>query len=459
MFRTVSGIAASLLVATTVVMGLLWTHSNDFTGFLTSDYTVGSERGASGVILPDDEQTDEKRMDDALTDGELVDRLQPEPPDWVRDPATGSTVPESANNDTNYPENTGVLRVTEGSSLADAGNSVAEKAGLNRDVERSRAPTEVLTRLEHAATDRDENLIMQDEPGIQGFGSTSGVISDPGSRVLTAHSLPVSSRLITINQTKKAKPLLLRAESYPELAADMRMAGSAEVETARNGSATAQEDRKYQLGISYGPRINMHQRDTRWGLGAGVNLDRKITRNLSVSSGIMIAQNRMQYDDDRHVLESDQQRTFIGTGNEQNREMNSRMEADLISFEVPVNLKFSLTDQVYVLAGISSATYVREQYDYRMEFEQEFTQLAFEDGAGFRTETTTVMVSETEQQSEPSFSSFHPLAFYNFAIGYNRFGTERSRFTFEPYLKIPTGNLTSREIRYTTAGIQMVISL
>ncbi len=74
--------------------------------------------------------------------------------------------------------------------------------------------------------------------------------------------------------------------------------------------------------------------------------------------------------------------------------------------------------------------------------------------------TKLVTLEETMAQSEPSLSSFNPLAFYNFSLGYrfDEAGNGRFTITIEPFFKLPARSASSRSVTYSTGGLQLKVA-
>ncbi|MEX2396919.1 MAG: hypothetical protein WD491_07835, partial [Balneolales bacterium] len=204
--------------------------------------------------------------------------------------------------------------------------------------------------------------------------------------------------------------------------------------------------------LAYAPLMNVHDSQTSWGMGGGFNTDWNFAENLSLSSGLFVAQNQLKYSNDNGsstMRMSDE--TMQSPGD------LTYMQVDLVSLEIPLNLKYSLSDHFSVSAGLSSVAYLKEDYNYTFEHEQQIQVFGEAETNGSGPATTTVTLSESQSQSEPSLNKMDLAALYTFSIGYQHEIANRNTVSLEPFIKIPTGSLTSRDIKYTTGGIQMKI--
>ncbi len=206
-----------------------------------------------------------------------------------------------------------------------------------------------------------------------------------------------------------------------------------------------ERDKNLSFGLAYTPLINSNDTKTDWGMGGGLYTEWAFTRNLALSSGVIFAQNQLEYD--------------RGTGAEgAGTENLAYIQVDLVSLEIPLNLRYYLTDHISVSAGISSAAFLKEDYNYTYEYQREIQVLTYTESSGFEPVVTKVTITESEKQSEPSFNSMDWAAFYTFSFGYQYDIADKHTLSLEPFVKVPSGQLTTRNIKYYTGGIQLKIS-
>ncbi len=202
------------------------------------------------------------------------------------------------------------------------------------------------------------------------------------------------------------------------------------------------------IGLAYSPLLNFHQSATDWNVGGGLTVDWNFMENLSLSSGLFVAQSQLEFRTD-HVLVSGTRQPVS----------SANMEIDFLSLEIPLNLQYSMTERFFVSGGITSASFLKEQYTYHYEMQEMSTTMVFIDGE-YQPVTQLVTLQETAAQSEPSLSSFNPLAFYNFSFGYSfdEAGNGRFTITIEPFFKMPARSLSTRSVNYSTGGLQLKIA-
>lgn len=205
-----------------------------------------------------------------------------------------------------------------------------------------------------------------------------------------------------------------------------------------------------KLGLGYVPHVSMHQSTADFGMGAGIHIDWELASGLYLSSGFYLAQNRLE-------INEKQSTEFLRTTMDNYDHIETA--ARLLSVEIPITLRYRVANNVFASIGISSATFLDENYEYRFQYQQEQERVVLNDEDELQKTMTTVLITETQSQSEPSFNTFHLPAFYTVSVGYQQPVFEKRILTVEPFLKVPAGRLATRGIRYSAAGVQMMVSL
>lgn len=210
------------------------------------------------------------------------------------------------------------------------------------------------------------------------------------------------------------------------------------------------------FSIAYASVMNIHDSQTNLGSGGGVYADWNFTNNVSISSGVFIAQNRLTYSGEsgaRLMEFSDANGPSTLTSDDL-----ASVQLDLVNLELPLNIRYYLTNELSVSAGISSMAFLKEEYNYNFEYDQSIQVFEYTETTGLQPTTRLVTVKTTETQSEPSLERMNWAAFYTFSVGYRQDLFNRYTASFEPFVKIPAGQVTSRNMSYTSGGIQLKIS-
>ncbi|MEX2573904.1 MAG: hypothetical protein WD317_06385 [Balneolaceae bacterium] len=229
--------------------------------------------------------------------------------------------------------------------------------------------------------------------------------------------------------------------------------GSGEKVVQRLSTAGRGRGKEIEFSVAYAPVMNVHNAQTDISIGGGFYTDWSISDNLSLSSGVFISGNRLRYSDnpERRMGEM----MSAGSRPLDSAEGEVHMQVDLLGMELPMNLRYFITDNVFLSGGISSVIFLKEQFEYTYEYQQRI-QVMSSEGTGAPV-TRTVTMTDSRTQSEPSLNGMNWAAFYTISAGYHYDIANRHTVALEPFVKIPTGRLTTRDIRYTTGGVQMKI--
>lgn len=183
----------------------------------------------------------------------------------------------------------------------------------------------------------------------------------------------------------------------------------------------------------------------------------RITGNLKLSTGLAIAQNRLNYNDNNLPNPTQHEAAFAGlaaaaalssgkslTGDGTMQSMvryattlngTKNYNASLVGFDIPVNLKYEFnpkkTDS-YIAAGVSSGTFITETY---------------------RSVYTYSTVSK-ESDTHNSFSGFDLAKTLNvsFGVGYP---LGKNRLIIEPFFKYPLDGLGAQQIKFGASGVNL----
>lgn len=82
----------------------------------------------------------------------------------------------------------------------------------------------------------------------------------------------------------------------------------------------------------------MSNSESDWNIGAGLSVEWNLYDNLTLTSGINIAQNQLEYSDDQRIA-------TIGA----EKYNDVVLELDLLSLEIPISLQYLKTDRFYFL--------------------------------------------------------------------------------------------------------------
>ncbi|HJP64482.1 MAG TPA: hypothetical protein VJ844_13640 [Mucilaginibacter sp.] len=193
--------------------------------------------------------------------------------------------------------------------------------------------------------------------------------------------------------------------------------------------------------------------NNQFNLGAGVSSDIRITRNLKVSTGVSVGQNSLTYagQPPQQSNLSYNSITAATTSNFSPAKMLyttssapafKDYSANLVGLDIPLNLKFVFDPQksgTYLLAGVSSGTFINETYTYSYSNPSLYT----------------ANVSQVQNQStKESFNGFYFAKTLNLAFG-TGYTLGRSQLIVEPFVKYPLDGLGSQQLKFGAGGVNL----
>lgn len=221
-------------------------------------------------------------------------------------------------------------------------------------------------------------------------------------------------------------------------------------------SLNSSQQKDFVFSVAYASIMNIHDSQTDIGPGGGFYADWNFARNLTLSSGLFIAQNQLKYSGEsgyRLMKFADEDGPTTLTGDDL-----ASVQLDFVNLEIPLNVRYYITNHLSFSAGISSMAFLKEEYNYNFEYEQRIQVFENTETTGPRPTTKVVTMRTTQTQSEPSLERMNWAAFYTFSVGYQQEVFNGYTASFEPFVKIPAGQVSSRDISYTSGGIQLKIS-
>lgn len=192
--------------------------------------------------------------------------------------------------------------------------------------------------------------------------------------------------------------------------------------------------------------------ETKLNFGAGFTSDIRLASNLKLSTGLALANNSLTYNDGKPASSKDNVafRAVPGFGasfsGNNNLTTITRYDANLLALDIPVNLKYLIIpkdNKLYLMAGLSSGTYLAETYslDYRNY-----------SAAGS-------LVNQTQGLEEKKqLQTFDLARTLNISFGYSSNIGKNQNITIEPFLKYPLGGLGSEDLKFGSTGLNLKLN-
>ncbi|MNJ92938.1 hypothetical protein D3C87_106130 [compost metagenome] len=266
-----------------------------------------------------------------------------------------------------------------------------------------------------ASTKTDEKVIAN-----AGMETAKEVIEKPSKpKLSTEDFLKEQSKIIANNETKSMK---------------------------KNSSSTT------TLDVFTGTFFNYHDdNEAKLSAGIGLNANIKIAKNLVLSLGAGISQNKVSYENKVPVEVS--QAMFSSREGAMNMAPSNgvysvtatndvNFNGQLLSIDLPMVVKFfpSKKQDFYISTGINSSSYITQKYTYNYNWSN-----------------FGVKNGEAQVQQETEKSSLKGFDFANsaiIAIGINQ-NIGKNVLIFEPYYKPALSTMGDKNLRISSAGLNL----
>ena len=215
------------------------------------------------------------------------------------------------------------------------------------------------------------------------------------------------------------------------------------------------------LGLVVSSLVNYSgkgEKDSKVNMGGGLLSEIAIGKRFSITSGILLTKQSLQMSGPASLptlattLNPGTNGVIQSSSQEQRRTLNMQ----LVGLDIPVNVQYHLSRNtnrgMYVSLGFSSLVYLQEDYTHTT---RETTTRKYY-GGGAKANTADTYVTETNAKSNPeSLSRFDFAKMLNISMGMKYVVANNMQILIEPYIKYPLGSLTSEELKFGSAGINL----
>ncbi|MDB5134889.1 MAG: hypothetical protein JWP37_1492 [Mucilaginibacter sp.] len=313
--------------------------------------------------------------------------------------------------------------------------------------------TPALNNQNQATNDISKGLIVSNQaknPSIIAPQTGNKINADTGSK------LPGKSLAAVTNPGVNMLQQVAKAKKQPFADDDSQ--------STKTEKKTKNTDQTVRFGVYAATYFNYAKGSSnQLNLGAGVTSDIKLSKNLSLSTGVAIAQNTLNYQNQNQLPQSAaalvQANYLVAPNTASTKDLASytnasytnayvagpsirNYNASLVGLDIPVNLKFVFDQEksdTYISAGLSSGTFINETYTY-----------SYSNPAPFSANVSQVQDQSTHQ----SFNSFYFAKTLNFSFG-TGYSLGHNRLIVEPFLKYPLDGLGSQQIRFGAGGLNL----
>lgn len=214
------------------------------------------------------------------------------------------------------------------------------------------------------------------------------------------------------------------------------------------------KERTFMAGLSGLSAQNSDKVTPAFGLSAGLYLDQKLSRRISVRPGLALAMQSLGFNNGSipagitEVLSM-----YDGTNAAY---YSSEGQLNMLAMELPLNIVFRIADKknsaFFISAGTSTMIYLRQQFT--AGFVNECKKTSYDSKVGeYFSETRYSTVEVENDYGALSRADIFGLA--NFSAGYSFQYSKTGTLLIEPFLQVPVSDLTSLNLRVRYAGISM----
>lgn len=295
-----------------------------------------------------------------------------------------------------------------------------------------------------------------DKPALDNYANTNLPVNIIPDQIIT-NNTPTLTKDSTVN-----KPDQNIAKQQPVNPAVLPKANSYTLQDNQPAAPITSNEKKVKFGVYAATYFNYAKgSENQINMGVGFTSDIKISKKVKLSTGVAIAQNSLNYINQRSaapqnlLFNGSVSNSTLGTVSAYNfttaqsapaiRDYN----ALLVGLDIPLNLKYEFNPQKsrsYIVVGLSSGTFINESYTYN------FNTLSY--GAG---NSLLANQQQSQPQSQTTKNSFNDFYFartlnVSFGIGYP---LGKNHLIIEPFLKYPLAGLGAQQIHFGAGGINL----
>lgn len=189
------------------------------------------------------------------------------------------------------------------------------------------------------------------------------------------------------------------------------------------------------------------------GYAAGVLAEYALSDNVSLSSGGVFTYHQFEL---VNFANADFAFDYLpASGDMSSVNLTGNNQYEMLAFEIPLNAQFNVMEtgkrRLYVGAGLSSLVYLQQRFTgvNRAFYEES----VFNDATGM-VEVQYATSTFTVDEEYGPLSRFDFGRLFNLSLGYV-IRREKSAVVIEPFIKLPVGTLTSRDINLGMGGVSL----
>ncbi len=195
-------------------------------------------------------------------------------------------------------------------------------------------------------------------------------------------------------------------------------------------------------------------------MAGGFTTSYNISKKFSISTGLMLAQQVLDYNSDSRGMEMAYSNAAMDANIQEyanttmvNNPKSAETRIEFVGIDIPLNVKYKIK-RLIVTTGISSLVFVNEKRTYStdaMVINTEFN----ESTNSFETKNS-IQNFQTEEKST-AFNRVDFASLLNIAVAYE-IPLKKGRIMLEPFLKYPIGEISSANLKIGSGGLSLYYS-
>jgi hypothetical protein len=226
-----------------------------------------------------------------------------------------------------------------------------------------------------------------------------------------------------------------------------------ELVSDENFEDSKKKQEKFEFGVELASVSNYSTdaNGSNLNIGGGFSAGYKITKNMSISSGMVIAKHSLDYSGTEDTYIPDDNRVFAEANSINIIDKTSiKSNVSFVTLDIPLNLSYRIKN-IILSTGVSSLIFINESYSSNYDVTTNFTTY---NTANASFETTSTVQNISKEESNEVLNHFDFAGLFNLSVAYD-IPLNKGSLAFEPYVKLPLASIGSYNVTMGSGGLKM----
>lgn len=234
-----------------------------------------------------------------------------------------------------------------------------------------------------------------------------------------------------------------------------------------NNTNLAAQNRKWNIGVVLAPAFT----EDRLNMGGGISVAYRISKKLSVGSGVSLVDLGLRQSSPSASSASDgalmNSSPIVASLNSKSPMLSAKaaetkeltgVNTNLLALDIPIDIKYQVTKRFYVSAGVSLFTVLNEdRTNHYLTTTPTSRTLQNTDGFAF-TQPEFQVERVSEEAPDAPYQGHSYSGFLNFSVGRTMPILKKVGLSVEPFVKIPIGSLSNQDMNLRYGGVRVITS-